>query len=800
MDSFVLHYNYFLVGLSIIIAMLASWTTFDFISRFQDHNSLLKKGWLFVGSVALGIGVWSMHFVGMFACYSLQAAYFDKSRLIDSFLILFVANGLASYFFIRISSERLKLAVVSLFLTLGISGMHYTGMSALQADITYDAVGVLVSILITLSISPLLLWLIKIQHNKQQHQFLLKLGSSAILGIAISAMHYSGMFAMRSATFRPIPDLGSVVYMQSVVAYGVSAFTLFIFCLVLIGMYLDRKHAYRQAELCISQYRPLFDNNPDIVLQLDRTGKITAVNSACKKITGWREQFFRQKSIRDFIPAKEWKKVEKHLGWVGQGEIRNYETVLIGEGERHIHLQVSNVPIKQDDEIVGSYWFATDITERKKAEQTIKHMAYHDSLTGVPNPRMFQKRLQEALAYAKQKQEELAIFFIDLDRFQVINDQFGHIFGDRVIKIVSERLQSCLEEGEMIARLGGDEFAFLLPGVTANSQIIAFSQKIMQQFEQAWMVDEKEFHLTPSMGISVYPHDGEDAVSLAKHADRAMYSAKKMGKNRVHFFSKELEDEGTQPFELENALRKALEQQELTNYYQPKVDIHANQIVGMEALIRWIRPDGTMIPPSEFIPLAEETGLILPIGKQVLRQACLQNKKWLDEGKPPLCVSVNISYVQFSQPDFLDTIKEALAETNLPPQYLELEITEGIAMHDIPMVIQILRELRRIGINISIDDFGTGYSSLAYLSQFPIQALKIDKTFIQGAESNPTNKAIIMAIMAMAKSLGINIIAEGVEKPAQLSFLREHGCHVVQGYYYSPPVPAKKFEEFVTSF
>ncbi|WP_167568572.1 putative bifunctional diguanylate cyclase/phosphodiesterase [Brevibacillus migulae] len=574
--------------------------------------------------------------------------------------------------------------------------------------------------------------------------------------------------------------------------------TLLILGIALIVMYVERKKAYQQAKRNFNQYRSLFAYNPDIVLQLDRTGMIIEANLAYEKITGWSQNL--KKSIIDFLPAHDAKIVENHLAAVSQGEVRHYETVLIGEGSRHIHVQVSNVPIMLEKEITGIYWIASDITERKKAEETIQHMAYHDELTGIPNPRMFQKRLEEALAEAKEKQTELAIFFIDLDRFTMINDRFGHIFGDRVIKVLSKRLQACLAEGELIARLGGDEFAFLLPTVTDHSQISAFSEKVLKQFEQALIVDEMEFHLTPTMGIAVFPQDGEDVESLTKHADKAMFRAKELGNERVQFFNREMEDDGFQQFQLENALRKALEHKELVNYYQPKVDIHTNQIVGMEALIRWIKPDGTMVSPADFIPVAEETGLILPIGKHVLREACMQNKKWHDEGKPPLIVSVNISYVQFRQPDFLDTIREVLEESKLPPQYLELEITEGIAMYDIPSVIQTLRELQQLGIKISIDDFGTGYSSLAYLSQFPIQALKIDKTFIQGAENNPTNQAIILAIMAMAKSLGINIIAEGVEESKQLSFLREHGCHVVQGYYFSPPISPQKFEDFLATF
>ena len=584
----------------------------------------------------------------------------------------------------------------------------------------------------------------------------------------------------------------------AVIAVIFASFTLLISGAALIALYVDRKQAYQQAKRSFNQYHSLFAYNPDIVLQLDCTGRMIEANLAYEKITGWSQG--SRNSILDFLSVDDAKIVEEHLAAVSQGEVRNYETVLLGEGGRHIHVQVSNVPIMLENEITGIYWIAADITERKKAEETIEHMAYHDELTGIPNPRMFHKRLQEALTEAKEKQTELAIFFIDLDRFKMINDRFGHIFGDRVINVLSKRLQSCLGEGELIARLGGDEFAFLLPTVTDHEQISSFSEKVLKQFEQALIVDEMEFHLTPTMGIAVYPQHGEDVESLTRHADKAMFRAKELGNERVQFFRREMEDDGFKQFQLENALRKALEQKELMNYYQPKVDIHINQIVGMEALIRWIRADGTMVSPAEFIPVAEETGLILPIGKQVLREACLQNKKWQDEGKPPLVVSVNISYVQFRQPDFLDTIREVLEESKLQPEYLELEITEGIAMYDIPAVIQTLRELQQLGIKISIDDFGTGYSSLAYLSQFPIQALKIDKTFIQGAVDNPTNKAIILAIMAMAKSLGINIIAEGVEEGNQLSFLREHGCHFVQGYYFSPPVSPEKFEDFLASF
>lgn len=556
----------------------------------------------------------------------------------------------------------------------------------------------------------------------------------------------------------------------------------------------------QQTAHSMHQYQSLFAYNPDIVLQLDRSGQIVEANIASKAITGWAGNTLLQKKIYDLLPKGEHQLAQQHLEAAFQGEVRTYETEMTGEGERIISVQVSIVPIRHEDEITGSYWIAANITERKAAEQLIQYMAYHDDLTGVPNLRMLHKRLNEALVEARQNREKLAILYIDLDRFKVINDRFGHSLGDRVIKIISERLHGCLNEGEMIARLGGDEFAILFPGITDHTQISVISKKIIEQFAQKIVIEQMEFHLSPTMGIAVYPDHGEDAEALTKHAEKAMYHAKKVGNDRIQVYRSELECEGPRQYELEIALRKALEQHELTNFYQPKVDIVTNRIVGMEALVRWLKPDGTMIPPSEFIPLAEETGLIIPLGKQVLREACLHNKKWLDEGKEPLCVSVNISYVQFGQPDFLDTIREVLQETGLPPCYLELEITEGIAMNDIPRALEILQELQRIGIKISIDDFGTGYSSLSYLSQFPIQALKIDKSFIQGTDSNPNNKAIILAILAMAKSLGINIIAEGVEKAKQLYFLRKHGCHVVQGFYFSPPIPADKFEEYVASF
>jgi diguanylate cyclase (GGDEF)-like protein/PAS domain S-box-containing protein len=430
---------------------------------------------------------------------------------------------------------------------------------------------------------------------------------------------------------------------------------------------------------------------------------------------------------------------------------------------------------------------------RKQAEERIRHLAHYDDLTGLANRSMFSQRVSNAIAKARRNGMQLAILFIDLDRFKNINDTLGHGAGDNVLKEVAERLHGCLRESDTVGRLGGDEFVVLLDEMPQSMHSAEVAQKILAAIARPFAFDTQEFHLTASIGISTYPADSEDLQSLLKNADVAMYRAKELGKNNFQFYSAQMNIHNLEHLEMESSLRRALERNEFVLHYQPKVDIRSGRIIGMEALVRWQHPTKGQIPPMQFIPLAEETGLIVPIGEWVLRTACAQNKSWQEQGLPPLCIAVNLSARQFTHKNLLQDVARVLNETGLDAAFLELEITESMVMHNPEHAIELLNKMKAMGISISIDDFGTGYSSLSYLKRFPIDSVKIDRSFIKDLPMDGDDAAITRAIIAMAHGLKLKVIAEGAETGEQLSFLRAHKCDEMQGYYFSKPLPEHEF-------
>ncbi|WP_281885107.1 bifunctional diguanylate cyclase/phosphodiesterase [Paenibacillus sp. YYML68] len=436
---------------------------------------------------------------------------------------------------------------------------------------------------------------------------------------------------------------------------------------------------------------------------------------------------------------------------------------------------------------------ASDIVQRAHTVNQLTHLAYHDSLTGLPNRQKFQQSLGESIDATKLTAGQLSVILIDLDRFKHVNETFGHAFGDQLLIEASERLKDGLHAAAVVSRQGGDEFSILVENTAHPEEAEKTAQTIIHLLNQPFSMDGHLLRVGCSVGIAMYPRDGEDAITLMKNADTALYQAKERGKNGYRFFQAEMNDTVIQKLVMEEWLNQALEQEEFMLLYQPQVDIFTNRVNGMEALIRWNHPRLGFISPGDFIPLAEETGLIIPIGEWVLRTACKQNKAWQVAGFAPLKVAVNISPIQFYQEDFVRVVLHALEESGLEPQYLELEITEGIAMYNVEQVIEKLQMLRGLGVHISMDDFGTGYSSLSYLKKFPITKLKIAQQFVRDITVDPDDAAIVQAIMAMASSLKLNVIAEGVETEEQLSFLLDVKCREIQGYIYSKPIPVNEF-------
>ena len=432
--------------------------------------------------------------------------------------------------------------------------------------------------------------------------------------------------------------------------------------------------------------------------------------------------------------------------------------------------------------------------DHKRAEATVERQAHYDFLTDLPNRTTFRDRLTVALAQATRNRKMLAILFVDLDRFKTIVDTLGHTIGDLVLRGVAERLGASLEEGDTLARMGGDEFVILLPLINRADRAVRVAQRILEAIKPPFHFDRNELHITMSIGITLYPYDGEDADTLLKNADTALYRAKEQGRNNYQLYTPAMNARAFERLALENSLRKAVERKEFLVYFQPQVDLKTGAIVGTEALLRWQHQDLGIVYPSEFISMAEETGLITQLGDWVLRTSCTQNKAWQKAGFAPMSVAVNLSARQFQQQDLVESVARILKETGLDPQWLEIEITESVAMQNADYTNVLLRGLKEMGVRVALDDFGTGYSSLSYLKKFPIDTLKIDQSFVRDLTKDPNDAAIANAVIVLAHSLKLKVIAEGVETKEQESFLRQHQCDILQGFLFSVPLPATSLE------
>jgi diguanylate cyclase (GGDEF)-like protein/PAS domain S-box-containing protein len=441
--------------------------------------------------------------------------------------------------------------------------------------------------------------------------------------------------------------------------------------------------------------------------------------------------------------------------------------------------------------------FVVDLSQNKQTQDKLNHLAYHDALTDLPNQVLFKDRLKQAIAYSRRHDQMHAVLLLNLDRFKTINDSLGYTAGDQLLKTVAQRLTSCVRESDTVARFGGDEFAVLLTQIQRAQDAANAARAIKGVLDQAFIFDEQEVFISTSVGISLYPHDDRDTAGLLKNAGTALERAKVQGGNNYEFYTAGGTTRALKQLVLESNLRGALERSEFVVHYQPQVTIPDFHLVGMEALVRWRHPSLGLLYPNEFVPLAEDSGLIIALGDWVMREACLQNKAWQDKGLAPMRLSVNFSARQFQQSTFISTVAAILKETNLDPRWLELELTESSIMKEPEQAIEKLHELKLMGIKVAIDDFGTGYSSLNYLKRFPIDTLKIDKTFVADVCKDPHDTAIVRAIITLGHALDLTVIAEGVETQEQLQYLRSLGCDLVQGFLFSKSLPPPAFEELL---
>ncbi|MFY9702530.1 MAG: EAL domain-containing protein, partial [Terriglobales bacterium] len=470
-----------------------------------------------------------------------------------------------------------------------------------------------------------------------------------------------------------------------------------------------------------------------------------------------------------------------------------YEEIQDRPDGGRVWLRTSKLPLSdREGKVTGVIGTYEDITDRKVAEDRVQYLAYYDALTGLPNRALLQDRLAKALASARRRKDRVALLFLDLDRFKDINDSLGHSVGDLLLQEVAERLKKWSREQDTVARVGGDEFVIVLTAAKDGADAAVAAERLVHAMSAAIVVQGRTLSVGCSLGISIFPEHGADSETLIKNADAAMYCAKENGGHNFKFFTDDMNAQAVERLTLENGLRLALDKKELFLVYQPQMNIATGKIIGLEALLRWQHPTLGLVPPDKFIRIAENCGLIMPIGEWVLMTACSQARKWQDEGLPALSVAVNVSAVQFRQEGFCETIRRVLQETRLAPPYLELELTESLLLTNADVTHSVIRELKEMGITLAIDDFGTGYSSFSYLRQFRVSKLKIDQLFIRDVATNPDDAAITAAIISMAKSLHLKVIAEGVEDEAQMSFLRAHQCDEIQGYYFSKPLAVDK--------
>lgn len=546
------------------------------------------------------------------------------------------------------------------------------------------------------------------------------------------------------------------------------------------------------------RYRLITENASDLIAVIDREGTIHYASPSHATLLGYKLTDFKASPFIDWVHEDDQAMLRTELELLAAKKKTpsqlEFRLTTISRQEKVMETRVSPIQ-KGDGTIIKFVLVMRDITGRKNSEKMIYHLAYHDTLTDLPNRRLFMNHLREETQRAQKEGTQFAVMFIDLDRFKFINDSWGHESGDFILAEAARRLKRSVRPTDLVARLGGDEFTIFLQDLSGEEQLERIAKRILSDFQRPLEIAGQHFNPSCSMGISLFPKDGNDPEELLKKADTALYAVKERGRNGYALYSEEMEQRSLERLLLENELRKAIELQHFYIAYQPKVSLAENKLIGMEALVRWRHPELGEIPPSQFIPMAEETGLILPLGEWVLRRGCEQNKAWQRKGYAPQIISINLSTKQIAHPSFIHTVETILQETGLDPEWLELEVTES-AFADVDNAAGKLQELRSLGIRISIDDFGTGYSSFGYIKHLPVDTLKIDASFVRGIHESKESQAIVQAVLNIADTLGINVIAEGVESREELSILLEDGCTQGQGYLFSKPLPADAFEKW----
>jgi diguanylate cyclase (GGDEF)-like protein/PAS domain S-box-containing protein len=782
-------YNFVLVILSFIIALLASYTALNLARKVSASDGWHQRSWIICSAIVMGVGIWSMHFIAMLAFHLPDGVTYNI--FIVSVSIIVAIGGALVGLFITFQANSIisRLIIGGTSMGFAISGMHYIGMAALQnVTIRYQPVPFTLSIVIAILASITALYLF-FKRNQRISV------SGLIMGAAITGMHYTGM----SAAIMTLPTASHHVSANAVnmdffvVAMYVAFGTILIFAISFIS---SLSADWRLAEQ-IALKASILESAIDCILMFKSNGWIIEFNPASEAIFGYTRKEALTRTIFDLLFPFDQdgqdaaalyqllaKKADSIIG-------KRFEIMAYRSNGSEFPAEIIITDILYEGKTIYTAYFR-DMTEIRKSEELIQQLAYFDHLTRLPNRNQFNQLFQGSLDRARQHNESMAVLFLDIYRFKWINDSFGHLVGDQVLQKFSALISGSIPANSSVSRLSGDEFVVLLP-LGSREAITKQAQNIIELLEIPLHIDGRDIYVSTNIGIALYPYDGEFPELLLRNADQAMYAAKEQGRNNYQFFKQDMKTKYSQRIVIEQSLRQSIENNELFLVYQPKFDISTGKLVGIEALLRWESKQLGSIPPEEFIPIAEESRQIIEIGEWVLNTAIKQMKEWHDAGMERVSIAVNLSSIQFHQEQFVQTILDILHENDLEPKYLELEITESIEMNRSSMIDK-LHALKRRGVRIAIDDFGTGYSSVSFLHRFPINTLKIDKSFVQSISTPHSDSSLIEAIIAMACSLKLNVIAEGVETEEQYAFLKSRGCQQVQGYLFSAPLSAEQFE------